>query len=730
MGLVYPMDGAPPKTNKHAAENESGACEDASDVHEDHIMTGPSINRKFTQVISSIGYNEAQQERILKSFTIEKKIYTIVSLQKFEEKRKNIAFYMNQLRVRGSLMSLMFLHSSLEILPKNRAAKENEKMLYLCFENEGGIPLVCSLFGSQDKDFLESLLKFVIHLKTSFGSPVEVLRPIIARRHLLPEALVCRYINTAGELGPVCGDSLCVQFLCSVANDVLGLASIDDELGFVFTVKIPIDELVDIERLRAARDRFVRRETYDRLLGLFADGGVPGSACGPDPLAGENRRISDLNRALEAELKRARSDAEAYLKRIGELESERAVLARENSDLKKNAGDRVRTQPSGAGDAVCSDNAAGSSGAHVADSDNAASSGAGGCGQKADARPVISAAPASKPKLGGRFGSKNKTQKKSKFADRSYAGLKWNKTTKQTGSIFDGIDSLEFESQFSLDEFDCFAMTKKEGPADSKTRQEKEDALDSRACLDSKKNYALNIALGRVRISNRSLLSQIVRKSLDNENLINQFILYFPTGEEIDAIKASDAALSRAELFFKEAEDIDQVYSSLHNMRFMMQYKNRDYLEMIDEARSRYRGLLESKELVRLFSTLLVVGNVLNVNTFSGNAGAFSIDSLGRFKTKEILSLVSGKINKKVLVDELCGCSLPPHSIEGISQEVHELRRLFCAEYVDAGVREQVDLILERFGEMLACYKAAQRYFMVKEDDFLETIYSFVGSLE
>ncbi|KAI5182651.1 hypothetical protein PAEPH01_2904, partial [Pancytospora epiphaga] len=168
---------------------------------DDEILTSADINKRFTKAISAIGYNEIQQERIVKSFTIEKKIKTIVALQKVEEKKRNIGFYMKQLRTHDSIVGLLFLRMSLEPKGKNGGKPdETEVFLYRYFIEEEGVLLIDKLFLSYEEGFLENLMKFVLLLIDVYNLKVDILRKVLLRYSKISKNLFFIFINKIEDL--------------------------------------------------------------------------------------------------------------------------------------------------------------------------------------------------------------------------------------------------------------------------------------------------------------------------------------------------------------------------------------------------------------------------------------------------------------------------------------------------------------------------------------------------
>ncbi|KAI5151478.1 hypothetical protein ENBRE01_2167 [Enteropsectra breve] len=340
------------------------------------------------------------------------------------------------------------------------------------------------------------------------------------------------------------------------------------------------------------------------------------------------------------------------------------------------------------------------------------------------------AAPA-KSKLGGRFGNRAKAAPafKSKFSEKKYKGIAWKKTNKAAGSIFSKTSYQDTEKSFSFDDFKNYEVTES---ALNKTVAKEASTKSSAASLpaqkfiwDDKKSYSLNIALGRIKLSHYELLDKINSKTINNDNLVDQLIKYFPTEEEFKNIKSNEVE-GRAEKFFKNIENLQKVYSSLCLMKFLGKFKQRAYAEIIKELNTMYQGVLGSEELVKMFSCLLVIGNTLNINTFNGNAEGFSLESLENFKEKKILDLLKAKVNKEKMIAEM-KLQNNKNSINLIMDEIKEIRSLFNDDFVDEENSAKFYELISAYDEMMKNFKNLQVYFNETGYELVEKIQDFIS---
>lgn len=778
MKLIFPM-----KANA-SPDRKDGAHADISI---------PGIEKKFTEAISSFGYNENQLVRIHKSFSLTKKISTIVSLQACGERKEKIPLYLNEIKMRQSHMSLLFLKATLEDKAKS---VEHEHELRALFVSKNGAAVLETAFASQSKDFLNTLLELVVFLAENQVCRIDALEGVLSRYDLLHPQTMSRYINLCDNLAPlyksvvpglhlasVEAACLCTTWLSVIAMDILRRPEINDELAFLVRMKndarFAVEKIIDLAYLASVKGKFKNEACYWQIEELFEESN---SKIVNTRLESDVTSLAEARRSIEAELSTLMDENRKGAAKVATLEARQLELLVENMKLKKSIdeinsrhlrevngkknikivsktvdmidkktavvslkdieykcvnieahGNGVAVQDS---EAACNETARSS----VATGDSASGTGkvaitsataSSIAHSKANNAAANNAGSTGKPKL-GRFNLKSKAQpqKKSKFAEKTYSGLQWSKTSKAPGSIFEKIDCFEAEHAFSFEEFSAFETAKAQPQKSVIHAVPDAPRQEMQACMDPKKSHALNIALGRVKLSSRELLDKILNKTLENENLVSQFILYFPTAEELAAIAAANEPLGRAELFFKEVENIEQLYAALHAMRFHFQFSNREYSRIIAELKNTYKRILESKELRKLFSSLLVVGNVLNVNTFSGNAGAFSIDSLEQFKRAGIIELVSKKVSKEQLAHDLGLGSPLPAEIEAVAQEIRELKKIYSEDYMDARTTSSFNEVVKEFDEMMKYYKEAQAYFMDGGNGFVGKIKEFVAALK
>lgn len=340
--------------------------------------------------------------------------------------------------------------------------------------------------------------------------------------------------------------------------------------------------------------------------------------------------------------------------------------------------------------------------------------------------------------FGARFGAKSKPQPSILSTTQSYIGLKWKKTNKAQSQIFSKIDYSVCEKNFELEEFKTFASKpeKKESRLSDTQRQASEMQKPVSYVIDPKKSYALNIALGRVKLSNEELIDKILKQEYENENIVKQLLTYFLTQEEYESVCSTTMELSRAEKLFKALPNFKRFHSALLSQRFCFSFKARDYKTVIANMKLSFEKLVKSEEIPKLFGVLLVIGNVLNSNTFNGNAEGFSLESLEMFATKDVFELVKRKIDSRRLLKELLGTENPAKvllmnseiSVETLIYEINEIKAI-SGDFVSEDVSDEYKQVLIAFEDLFGLYKEAQRYFGVSDDSFIVKIESFLRKL-
>ncbi|KAI4292015.1 hypothetical protein PAPHI01_1289 [Pancytospora philotis] len=721
-------------------------------------LTVAEVDHVFVGLISSIGYAPAQHDKILRSFSLERKIKAIVSLQKEAERLRHLGFYAAQLQSGCSVVAILFLSALLKG-PENAGADRPTK-LYREFAAAGGVPLCARLMHATDPIFLKCLLKLILYLTEEFGARFAVLESVVANYRVLPRDTALRYLNACAEdAGPLKSEHGLSEPMRTgiqrIVSDVLAAGSVKDELKFLVRMDIPLDGLLSREEL--TRSQFSDAFSYESMLSLFRSKTADSSAVPQAPPVSIVDAVVHHEPAAVQKPQQEHSPSAAKLEQLGKENEElrRAVKALEqklvDAETKLASMPPEKPDTNGEAEKISAESLSKLSidkqqereelqpkpakkplnpfklgtkpaGASAAAADQK-------IGEKLGSAPV-------KPKL-NLFGMKKKTV--SKFAGKNYTGLKWNKTSKTADSVFERIDPFEAEKEFEVADFVCFEKTAAQPVPAPKHEAGVQRQPQQPACWDIKKSNALNIALGRVKASNGELLAQLLDGSLQNENLVNQFIMYFPTHDEFDMIKAASGPLGRAEKFFLLASDVtgapgcfpSNVYAALHSIRFNALLRSRAYGEILAVLRGRYQRVIDSKELVRLFAALLAVGNALNVNTFNGNASAFSLDSLENFKTGEILRLVSKRVAKARLLQELVAPDepeVPP--VEEIKRELSELKNAYNEDYVSKEVAAEFLAVMEHFNQMIAAYNRARAYFNESDDSFYHKILDFASRLD
>ncbi|KAL6121743.1 hypothetical protein NUSPORA_01303 [Nucleospora cyclopteri] len=296
-----------------------------------------------------------------------------------------------------------------------------------------------------------------------------------------------------------------------------------------------------------------------------------------------------------------------------------------------------------------------------------------------------------------------------------YCGLKWTKIPKTRGSIFSEVKLAETESDFTLEEFKPFEVSGEPKKAAVSSGRKKVENIRINY-MDPKKSLNLDIALGRMKLSNEELYRQIVEKTFENENLVKQFLLYICTEEEFNAIKAADySTLGRAEQFFYACKSLNELETSLAAIRFLSLYKSKDHKGIMENVVETYSRILNSSELKKLFSYLLLIGNQLNRNSFGSKAEAFSLDSLEKFKTKLLREFIISKFDMTELKKQLGAMKL----LEPVDATIHEFMEVKSAYQKNVLNEEEYISLCKMFDNMVNLQKSLISYFNVDSDDKL-----------
>ncbi len=772
------------------------------------IVSESEINDSFANVISSIGYSAVENELILKKFTFDKKIHTIVSLQKDSERRSNIVFYTNLLMKNESVMCIGFLKHS--IFSQSKKGKEINKELYKYFlENKGDL-MILKRLDSECSDFLNYLLEFVINIIENYGFKEVLLKKIYEIRKHLDSKIFYKFINTITETkaffddynirNPRHCECLCGSMLRNIIVEIFSLPVINDELNFLKKVleekkgSVNMNCLIRPDEIKIIKSKFSSKNNYDDFLGLvvecvsnnrhdfnenFYDNEFYNEKFRDEKFYDEKfcsdkfnykiisndklqcpRKIytEDDNDNLESKILKETQNLSdlKYLsiskektelvKTICDLQNEikelklklncdnsinKNIINNNNknidSSICNNANkDENNIKPSDNTDKVNSKISNNNKAQDIISDSDKSQNKILNSNKSQDAISKNSKIKSGKSKFG-----KNRLSKESKFKGKNYIGLKWKKCNAFPGSIFEKIDSLEFEKNFREDEFKDFIVTGKETKHEIKDETNKMSRNVVVTSLEPKKSHALNIAMGRIKTENSEIINSIMNKTFKNDNLINQILMYFPTPEEFNTIKSSKKVLGRAEEFFREIEDVKGFYASAYQIKFCNQLYKQDYSAIIFCLKKTYQRIFESSELVKLFSALLVIGNVLNSNKFLGKARGFEIQSISEFKTDNIIRILINKIDIDKLISDLeFEKEVSNVNLETIREEITELKKMFNEEFFEAKISKDFNNILREYNEMMEIYQKLKKYFMAEDDMFIKTIRDYVDLLK
>lgn len=522
---------------------------------------------------------------------------------------------------------------------------------------------------------------------------------------------------------------------------------INNELDFIINDKINISDFISLSYLKAHEDKFINKSVYKKLVDGFSFNyfNVDFSAekckssesntllLEKDKTIRENLKIIQENgkriRELESIVQKTRINVEFEKARFS-FTGNTNVLADSISNIKlSNREDNIKLNTS---ESIIKDIKSNETIVNGNDKtkidNNIPNIKTVDNNTIKDIKPnetIVNEQTLKKPSRfgAGRFGQKQVVNS-SLITEKSYINIKWKKVPKAQTQIFLSIAVYEIEKLFEISEFE----NKKDATIKKTTNHFKEEQV---CCMDPKKSYALNIAMGRLKINNTELITRISEEKFYDENIIKQLIMYFPTDEEIQLINDSNTTLTRAEMLFKEADNLELFHNKLLALRFKFAFKAKDHGFLIKSSSEAFKRIIDSKELRKLFGVLLVIGNVLNSNTFNGKAEGFGIESLDSFSDPKIIKLISKKISKDALMSEIFqNNTILNDSVENLIYEVNDLKKLYVEKCLDNDTKDKYLEILSDFQRMMDYYKELQVMFGESDEKFIKKLEGFINTLE
>lgn len=205
-------------------------------------------------------------------------------------------------------------------------------------------------------------------------------------------------------------------------------------------------------------------------------------------------------------------------------------------------------------------------------------------------------------------------------------------------SVFKQISTVGLENKFSNDDFSVFIR-------DVRVRTPRKIVITP--IFESKKNNAINIALGRVKISDEELRDSILNMEMSDENIALRLLESFPTDVELKNLALRQQGFGRAETFFKVITDPLMLKHCLVSLCFIHAMRSQGVTEIICKMETFIDTITTSVAFKEFVSLLLFVANVLG-----GPIEAFSLNDIGSFNTLKGVVKCENK-NKTVANSEL-----------------------------------------------------------------------------
>lgn len=204
------------------------------------------------------------------------------------------------------------------------------------------------------------------------------------------------------------------------------------------------------------------------------------------------------------------------------------------------------------------------------------------------------------------------------------------KVQKVSGTVFASLDdtSVVFEkSQFES----LFCQS----ASHARKLEKKEKEVKKISFVDGKRGYAVNIALGRIRLPHSTIREYILSmdESWLNEEHTLALLSCMPEPAELERVAQYTgdlALLETVDLFFLGCMRIPnpkvRLECVLLKLRFQQMYDELD--QALDLCNSRIESLTDSQELRRTLEIVLSLGNYLNAGTKNGESYGFDINFL------------------------------------------------------------------------------------------------------
>ncbi|KAM0672196.1 formin homology 2 domain-containing protein [Ordospora colligata] len=628
------------------------------------------INIQFRSIMEDMGIDEEKQHKLAAKLNLSKKIKTITSMQTMDERKKKIREYVVKLSDRNSVLNLLSLSCSLESGPD---------VLYEIFTIEGGHDVLVRCMRRMDDEFSDAICDTLSMILSKYGNHFPpFLRPLLDRficgkiQDTKAFFKIIEFLVNEGKAEELFysidfNRCVCNTYLSRIIEHVMRIPRVVDELNFLITLlksarSVHVKYILFVSGFHQLEQRVVCREIYDVIAKEIR--------CS---MTGDFRkdRIEEILRIAESQghLDIVCCVAEAFV--FGDREIFKNVEVRSREPAKCMIEEKAEEQSVNEKECVTMDTG------------------------KPKPKKII------------------KKVVKNAMPSKKYMPVKWKKIGKGS-SLWSKINIKEIEGLFSVDDFEAFEV-KEEKPKTSSVR------LDNKrpSVFSEKKSYAINIALGRVKVSNYELKQTIVEMRDDfDENLVKQLLFYFPTDEEIEHLQVTEDLFGRGEEFFKECiDEIEMIKRCLYYLYFATSFKDQCLMNTLSILREYYEVLLRSNELRKFLGVALAVGNYLNMGSFLGNAEGFTMDSIptileAKNNDASLFRFIERRINARTLVNELFIVHEASRmNFEALCVEIDELKK----NYINANgssfarIQEKMDEIQPRYDTVCLMYEDVVR---------------------
>ena len=246
------------------------------------------------------------------------------------------------------------------------------------------------------------------------------------------------------------------------------------------------------------------------------------------------------------------------------------------------------------------------------------------------------------------------------------------------------LDLTELESQFGN-------ASKAKSPDDSKLQcsPSVDHAIKTKSeqitLVDSKRSYAVNIALARFKMTNYAIRDTLYSLDSTSELLSDDKLCSLmniaPTADELECINDYDGTvdtLAQTEQFFHAIGKIPHVSTRIELLLFKCRFIGTisDIKLQLTQAESALHSIQHSGGLQQLCELILYVGNYMNGGTAKGGAYGFKLDTLCKLKS------MRGLDNNTTLLSYIIHQSTKPQ-FKSIQNTINELSGIPDATRID-----------------------------------------------